>query len=152
MVAVPAVRLGISFEGVFGVILAAALVVLVFQARLFALACRTASSGSRSGCGTQGCCPPIFIQQLSRSAGNSASLATSANNLCDVSSRFWPEDRGQHPCVPQPLLEPDDAVLHRKRKQPRLEDQDHEAAAKITPKTPSKEIPSSTAGTATIEN
>ncbi len=31
-------KLGISFEGVFGVILAAALVVLVFQARLFALA------------------------------------------------------------------------------------------------------------------
>src|SRR3977135_3717650 len=31
-------RLGISFEGIFGVILAAALVVLVFEARLFALA------------------------------------------------------------------------------------------------------------------
>src|SRR5258708_34533087 len=31
-------QLGISFEGIFGVILAAALVVLVFQARLFALA------------------------------------------------------------------------------------------------------------------
>src|SRR5437762_2884367 len=30
-------KLGISFEGIFGVILAAALVVLVFQARLFAL-------------------------------------------------------------------------------------------------------------------
>jgi len=32
------VKLGISFEAIFGVILAAALVVLVFQARLFALA------------------------------------------------------------------------------------------------------------------
>lgn len=31
-------QLGISFQGIFGVILAAALVVLVFQARLFALA------------------------------------------------------------------------------------------------------------------
>src|SRR5437879_8005189 len=31
-------KLGISFEGIFGVILAAALVVLVFRARLFALA------------------------------------------------------------------------------------------------------------------
>src|SRR5882762_9643641 len=31
-------KLGISFQGIFGVILAAALVVLVFQARLFALA------------------------------------------------------------------------------------------------------------------
>ena len=32
------VKLGISFEGIFGVILAAAFVVLVFRARLFALA------------------------------------------------------------------------------------------------------------------
>ena len=31
-------KLGISFEGIFGVIFAAALVVLVFRARLFALA------------------------------------------------------------------------------------------------------------------
>src|SRR5258706_3720281 len=31
-------QLGVSFEGIFGVILAAALVVLVFQGRLFALA------------------------------------------------------------------------------------------------------------------
>jgi hypothetical protein len=31
-------RLGVSFEGIFGVILAAALIVLVFEARLFALA------------------------------------------------------------------------------------------------------------------
>src|SRR5438309_4611813 len=68
-------KLGISFEGIFGVILAAALVVLVFQARLFALAVQDRVIRLEEGLRYVRVLPAVPHRRSSRlNIGHSASL------------------------------------------------------------------------------